>query len=93
MDPQQAPPSPDLLGDLLGPLAIEGPPDTSATIEQNLVSGLGTSSSTIDELALATLGEQPNSVQVLLSTNYPLFFTTNMSFFTNEDCIAHVLQL
>ncbi|KAF3794602.1 ALPHA-ADR AP-2 complex subunit alpha-1 [Nymphaea thermarum] len=63
VDPQQAPPSPDLLGDLLGPLAIEGPPDTSATIEQNLVSGLGTSSSTIDELALATVGEQPNSVQ------------------------------
>ncbi|XP_031500109.1 AP-2 complex subunit alpha-2-like [Nymphaea colorata] len=63
LDPQQAPPSPDLLGDLLGPLAIEGPPDTSAIIDQNLVSGLGTSSSTIDELALATLGEQPNSVQ------------------------------
>ncbi|CAN6452639.1 unnamed protein product [Victoria cruziana] len=63
LDPQQAPPSPDLLGDLLGPLAIEGPPDTSDTVEQKLTSALGRSSSTVDELALATLGEQSTSVE------------------------------
>ncbi|XP_047325798.1 AP-2 complex subunit alpha-1-like isoform X2 [Impatiens glandulifera] len=52
VDPELPNSSADLLGDLLGPLAIEGPPATprdGVPIE--------------DALALATVGEQPNSVQ------------------------------
>ncbi|KAJ8640070.1 hypothetical protein MRB53_016764 [Persea americana] len=62
VDPQAAPPSADLLGDLLGPLAIEGPP-IAASSEQNLVSGLDTVPSASDALALAPVVEQSNSVQ------------------------------
>lgn len=62
VEPQPAPPSADLLGDLLGPLAIEGPP-IAASSEQNLVSGLDTVPSASDALALASVAEQSNSVQ------------------------------
>lgn len=62
VEPQPAPPSADLLGDLLGPLAIEGPP-IAASSEQNLVSGLDTVPSASDALALASVVEQSNSVQ------------------------------
>ncbi|GAB4824774.1 hypothetical protein Ancab_007640 [Ancistrocladus abbreviatus] len=60
---QQAAPSPDHLGDLLAPLAIEGPPSTTIQSEQNLVSGHEVSSSAIDALALAPVEEQANTVQ------------------------------
>lgn len=53
----------DLLADLLGPLAIEGPP---AAVEQNPVQGLEANQSSVGDLALATLEDQSNSVQVLL---------------------------
>jgi AP-2 complex subunit alpha len=53
----------DLLADLLGPLAIEGPP---AAVEQNPVQGLEANESPIGDLALATLEDQSNSLQVLL---------------------------
>lgn len=56
-------PSPDLLGDLLGPLAIEGPPVVAIPSEQNLVSDLESAPSTVGALALATLTEEENSVQ------------------------------
>ncbi|KAG0553166.1 hypothetical protein BDA96_01G571300 [Sorghum bicolor] len=49
----------DLLADLLGPLAIEGPP----AVEQNPAQGLNANQSPVDDLALATLEDQSNSVQ------------------------------
>lgn len=52
----------DLLADLLGPLAIEGPP----AVEQYPAQGLDTNQSPVGDLALATLEDQSNSVQVLV---------------------------
>lgn len=63
MDSQQAIPSPDLLGDLLGPLAIEGPPGDAAQSEPGSASGAEATSNVVDALALAPVEEQPNSVQ------------------------------
>ncbi|KAG0448849.1 hypothetical protein HPP92_027635 [Vanilla planifolia] len=60
VDLEQAP-SPDLLGDLLGPLAIEGPP--SAPIAAEKVHGLETNPGSPGPLALASLGDQLNTVQ------------------------------
>ncbi|XP_020581608.1 AP-2 complex subunit alpha-1-like [Phalaenopsis equestris] len=54
-------PSPDLLGDLLGPLAIEGPP--SALIPEKQSQGIEANPSSPDALALAPLDDQPSSVQ------------------------------
>ncbi|EEC74378.1 hypothetical protein OsI_09703 [Oryza sativa Indica Group] len=54
----------DLLADLLGPLAIEGPP---AAVEQNPVQGLETNQSPVGDLALATLEDQSNSVQPIVN--------------------------
>ncbi|CAO2814651.1 unnamed protein product [Amaranthus hypochondriacus] len=63
MDTQQAAPSPDLLGDLLGPLAIEGPPGVAVQSEQGLVPGAEGTSAAVDALALAPVDEQTNAVQ------------------------------
>ncbi|CAN6296838.1 unnamed protein product [Urochloa humidicola] len=49
----------DLLADLLGPLAIEGPP----AVEQYPAQGLEATQSPVGDLALATLEDQSNSVQ------------------------------
>jgi AP-2 complex subunit alpha len=51
-----------LLADLLGPLAIEGPPP----VEQHPTQGLEANQSSVGDLALATLEDQSNSVQVLV---------------------------
>lgn len=68
MDPQPpSTPSPDLLGDLLGPLAIEGPPDTAPESDPRVASGLE-GGSDLDALALAPVEDQSNTVQV------PFFF-------------------
>ncbi|KAH7668360.1 Adaptor protein complex AP-2 alpha subunit protein [Dioscorea alata] len=56
-------PSADLLGDLLGPLAIEGPPGTTPSEEQNPISGYEASSNSTDALALSTITEESDSVQ------------------------------
>ncbi|KAK4789070.1 hypothetical protein SAY86_020389 [Trapa natans] len=53
--------SADLLGDLLGPLAIEGPPG-AATSEQSVLSG-GDVPSAADAAAIVPVQDQPNSVQ------------------------------
>lgn len=59
---QASTPSPDLLGDLLSPLAIEGPPaPASVESERNPVSGTPTAA---DALALAPIGGQTNTIQV-----------------------------
>lgn len=61
VDPK--PPSADLLGDLLGPLAIEGPPSTDVQSQQTIVSGLEDVPNTIEAAAIVPFEEQTNSVQ------------------------------
>ncbi|GKV16639.1 hypothetical protein SLEP1_g27254 [Rubroshorea leprosula] len=61
VDPQ--PPSADLLGDLLGPLAIEGPPAAAVPSEHNVVSGLEGIPNVVDGAAIVPVGEETNSVQ------------------------------
>ncbi|XP_024023774.1 AP-2 complex subunit alpha-1 [Morus notabilis] len=59
VDPPQ--PSADLLGDLLGPLAIEGPP-TAIQSQQNIVSGLE-GDHAVEATAIVPVDEPQNSVQ------------------------------
>ncbi|KAF5447590.1 hypothetical protein F2P56_033131 [Juglans regia] len=61
VDPQT--PSADLLGDLLGPLAIEGPPGTDVQSQQNIVSGLENVPNTVEAAAIVPVEEQTNSIQ------------------------------
>ncbi|XP_078429470.1 AP-2 complex subunit alpha-1-like [Wolffia australiana] len=65
------PPSADLLGDLLGPLAIEGPPAPAvASGEQIRAPETGPSPSPVDALALALLSDQTSTgVQPIVSIN------------------------
>ncbi|XP_028110140.1 AP-2 complex subunit alpha-1-like isoform X4 [Camellia sinensis] len=63
VDPQPPEPSPDLLGDLLGPLAIEGPPGAASQSEHNLVPGAEGAPNAEDALAIAPVEEQINTVQ------------------------------
>ncbi|CAL5426395.1 unnamed protein product [Camellia sinensis] len=63
VDPQPPEPSPDLLGDLLGPLAIEGPPGAASQSEHNLVPGAEGAPNAEDALAIAPVAEQINTVQ------------------------------
>lgn len=58
-------PSADLLGDLLGPLAIEGPPGPTPSEEQNPISGYEAAPNSADALALSTT-EDSDAVQVLM---------------------------
>ncbi|KAL6202901.1 hypothetical protein ACLB2K_026605 [Fragaria x ananassa] len=60
-DPQT--PSPDLLGDLLGPLAIEGPPGTAVQSHQNVIPGSGGDPTAADATAIVPVGEELNSIQ------------------------------
>ncbi|XP_031100456.1 AP-2 complex subunit alpha-1-like isoform X1 [Ipomoea triloba] len=63
VDPQPpSAPSPDLLGDLLGTLAIEGHPG-DVQGEKHLVSGVKGDSNVEEALALAPVEEQTNTVQ------------------------------
>ncbi|PON53396.1 Adaptor protein complex AP-2, alpha subunit [Parasponia andersonii] len=55
-------PSADLLGDLLGPLAIEGPPSDPVQPEQNVVSGLE-GENAVEAAAIVPVGEPQNSVE------------------------------
>lgn len=59
------PPSADLLSDLLGPLAIEGPPGTSQS-ELDVASVVEDVASSANASALVPVEEQTNSVQVLI---------------------------
>ncbi|OMO58285.1 hypothetical protein CCACVL1_25502 [Corchorus capsularis] len=61
VDPQ--PPSADLLGDLLGPLAIEGPPGATVQSEHNAVSGMEGGPGAVDVSAIVPIEEQENTVQ------------------------------
>ncbi|XP_047981291.1 AP-2 complex subunit alpha-1-like [Salvia hispanica] len=63
VDPQPpSGPSPDLLGDLLGPLAIEGPPGTAPQSDPSVASGLEGGPNQ-DALALAPVEDQTSTVQ------------------------------
>ncbi|GFP95383.1 ap-2 complex subunit alpha-2 [Phtheirospermum japonicum] len=63
VDPQPpSTPSPDLLGDLLGPLAIEGPPGTAPLSEPRAASGLEFRTNE-DALAIEPVAEQANTIQ------------------------------
>ncbi|RVX20387.1 AP-2 complex subunit alpha-1 [Vitis vinifera] len=64
VDPQSPSPSADLLGDLLGPLAIEGPPGAAAPTEQHVIPASEGDPNPADALALAPVDEQTNSVQM-----------------------------
>lgn len=66
VDPQT--PSADLLGDLLGPLAIEGPPGTAVPSERNAASEAEGVVNTMDRAAIVPVVEQTNSVQVFFGT-------------------------
>ncbi|GAA0149720.1 membrane traffic protein [Lithospermum erythrorhizon] len=55
--------SPDLLGDLLGPLAAEGPPSAAAQPEQDMVSRTESSAGMENALAIAPIDEHTNTVQ------------------------------
>lgn len=92
--PQDAP-SADLLGDLLGPLAIEGPQVPTVPGEQkdkNLLSALEATPEEAGPLALATVDDQPNSVQVSyyvlsLYGNDCLFFWYLFFLFCHRACV------
>ncbi|XP_062209591.1 AP-2 complex subunit alpha-1-like [Phragmites australis] len=58
----------DLLADLLGPLAIEGPP----AVEQQPAQGLEANQSSVGDLTLATLEDQSNSVQPIVNVEEKL---------------------
>ncbi|KAL0390032.1 UNVERIFIED_CONTAM: AP-2 complex subunit alpha-1 [Sesamum calycinum] len=63
VDPQPpSTPSPDLLGDLLGPLAIEGPSGTAPQSDLGVASGLD-GGVAAGALAIAPVEEQTNTVQ------------------------------
>jgi AP-2 complex subunit alpha len=61
VDSQQ--PSADLLGDLLGPLAIEGPP--SSSVHPQPSSNPGIEGTVVDATAIVPAGQEASSVQVL----------------------------
>ncbi|KAJ6717105.1 ADAPTIN ALPHA/GAMMA/EPSILON [Salix koriyanagi] len=68
VDPQ--PPSADLLGDLLGPLAIEGLPGAAVLSEPNAVSGLeGVPIPADDAAAIVPVEKDTNSVQPIGNIN------------------------
>ncbi|XWS71525.1 hypothetical protein CRYUN_Cryun03dG0145200 [Craigia yunnanensis] len=56
-------PSADLLGDLLGPLAIEGPPGATVQSEHNAVSGLEGGPDAVDGSAIVPVEGPTNTVQ------------------------------
>lgn len=58
-----SPPEPDLLGDLLGPLAIEGPPSVVAQVPQSVMSDVDGVPNAVEGGAIVPVGEQTNSVQ------------------------------
>ena len=91
VDPQPA--SGDLLGDLLGPLAIEGPPG-AVQYEPNAVSGLEGVPSSVDYAAIVPVGEQTNTVQVCSSAMACLVYRKfktykNLKSFPFQICLCH----
>lgn len=71
IDPQPA--SSDLLGDILGPLAIEGP-GSNVQPEQHSNAGYDGAHSAADGAAIVPVEQQTNSVQVLEFVCMGFFF-------------------
>lgn len=67
VDTQPPEPTADLIGDLLGPLAIEGPSSAATQSERDLASGAEVAPRPEDALALA-VGEDINTVQPIGNT-------------------------
>lgn len=67
VDPQPPAPDADILGDLLSPLAIEGPPGVSAQSEHNSVREREGAIGVDDALALTPVEDQESTVKVLSS--------------------------
>lgn len=67
VDPQPPSADADLLGDLLGPLAIEGPPTSAVQSQHNIVSGLE-SDGVVEAAAIVPVDEPQNSVQPIGNT-------------------------
>ncbi|GMJ00817.1 hypothetical protein like AT5G22780 [Hibiscus trionum] len=65
VDPQ--PPSADLLSDLLGPLAIEGPPGDAIQYEQNAAPGLDGGSDAVDGSAIVPVAVETNTIQPIVN--------------------------
>lgn len=63
-----------MLGDLLSPLAIEGPPAVSTQLDHNGVHGHEGTNGSDDALALAPVENQESTVQVLSSYWSPVLF-------------------
>ncbi|CAK9183789.1 unnamed protein product [Ilex paraguariensis] len=63
VDPQPSRPSDDNIGDLLVPLAIEGPPGSATLSGHSPVFGFGGAPNAEDALAIAPVEEQINTVQ------------------------------
>jgi AP-2 complex subunit alpha len=78
----------DLLADLLGPLAIEGPP-----AEQHPAQGLEANQSSVGDLALATLEDQSNSVQVLVYSYFLYLGCTLIQHFLKMEILWGCLIL
>ena len=72
VDPQPSEPSVDVLGDLLGPLRIDGPTGAAAQSDHNLISGPEGATHVEETLALAPVGDQTNNVQVCVSLLHAL---------------------
>lgn len=67
IDPQN--PSPDLLSDLLGPLAIEAPPGAVSSEQHGPIGAEGVPDEG-DGSAIVPVGEQTNTVEVLFSCSF-----------------------
>jgi len=65
-DSLTAPPAPDLLGDLLGPLAIEAPPGPVDSTQSGSLLALEVPTGASDPLALVIHDEESTSVQVFM---------------------------
>ena len=70
IDPQT--PSPDLLSDLLGPLAIEAPPG-AVSYEQHGPVGAEGVPDEVDGSAIVPVEEQTNTVEVIFSYSFTFF--------------------
>ncbi|GER34419.1 AP-2 complex subunit alpha-1 [Striga asiatica] len=90
MDPE--PPSmlsPDLLGDLLGPLAMEGPLDTAPQSESRAASGLQVGANQ-DAFAIATVEEQAYTVQIGIKSEWQAHHGRVVLFLGNKNTASLV---
>lgn len=84
-------PSADVIGDLL---SIEGPPSTTIATNQNLVSGLDVVTDLSSALALSTISEESNSVQVIGICDFlDNFFIACLSLHSFLQTIGNIVEM